>query len=82
MRITSSNLKPLKIKRPYTLHEEEYKEDCNRIQHALMEHGYYATISQCAELWQLNSEDMAAGWLFLPKTDKEIYEEVKRYIEN
>lgn len=81
MRMTSSNLRTIRVKRPFQPHYECYREDCNRIQAALMDHGYYATIEQCAEMWELNSEDMAAGWLKVPERGEDIIKEIKIYFE-
>jgi hypothetical protein len=81
MRLTSSNLKTIKVKNPYHQHKDIYKDDCNRIQAALMDHGYYATIEQCVELWELHSEEWAAGWLSVPQCGEDIFKEIKPYFE-
>lgn len=81
MRMASSNIKTIKIKNPYARNKDVYREDCNRIQAALMDHGYYATIDQCEELWELHSEDMAAGWLIVSERGEDIYKELKPYFE-
>jgi len=77
----SSNLKPVRIKKQYVRHRDAFAGDCNRIQQALMEHGYYATIDQCEELWEMYSEEYAAGWLILPEGNIHIFEYIKSYIE-
>jgi hypothetical protein len=46
-----------------------------------MEHGYYATIDQCEELWEMYSDEYAAGWLIFPEDNADIYEYIKDYIE-
>ena len=77
----SGNLKLVRIKKQFIRHKDAFVDDCNRIQQVLMEHGYYATIDQCEELWEMYSEEYAAGWLSLPEDSKDIYEYVKDYIE-
>jgi len=77
----SNNLKPVRIKKQFVRHRVEFADDCNKIQQALMEHGYYATIEQCEELWEMYSAEYAAGWLILPEDNKDIYQYIKDYIE-
>ncbi len=77
----SGNFKAIKVKNPFVKHVDQYREDCNRIQASLLDHGLFATIDQCCELWELVSEDMCAGWLGLPEKNEDIYQEVKKYIE-
>jgi hypothetical protein len=77
----SSNLKPVRIKKQYIRHKDEFADDCSRIQQVLMEHGYYATIDQCEELWEMYSDEYAAGWLIFPEDNADIYEYIKDYIE-
>ena len=77
----SGNFKSIRVKNPFTKHVDTYREDCNRIQSVLLDHGLYATLDQCCELWELASEDMCAGWLNLPEKNEDIYAEVKHYIE-
>jgi len=77
----SGNFKRIKVKNPFTKHVDLYREDCSRIQSVLLDHGLYATLEQCCELWELASEDMCAGWLGLPEKNEDIYVEIKHYIE-
>ena len=81
MKLSTSNIRPIRVKRPYVANVDEYREDCTRIQAVLQDHGYYATLEQCAELWEINSENYAAGWLVLPQQDIAIYDEIKSYFE-
>lgn len=81
MPMQTSNIRPIRVKRPYVAHVDEFREDCLRIQSVLQDHGYYATLEQCAELWEINSENYAAGWLILPQDGLAIYDEVKAYFE-
>lgn len=77
----TSNLKPLRIKNPYVRHKDAFADDCNKIQQVLIEHGYYATIDQCEQLWEMYSDEYAAGWLVLPEGNMQIYDCIKDYIE-
>lgn len=77
----TSNLKPVHIKKRFVRHKDTFADDCNRIQQVLMEHGYYATIDQCEELWEMYSDEYAAGWLVLPEINIQIYDCIKDYIE-
>lgn len=79
--LQASNFKAIKIKQPFPKHTEFYKNDCNRIQSVLLDYGYYATLEQCAELWELYSEDWAAGWLYLPENNEDLYKCIKPYFE-
>lgn len=49
-------------------------EDCKRIQKVLEQNNTEATLAECEELWIEWSSSLSAGWLFLPKTDDEIWE--------
>jgi len=71
-------LKTIKVKEE----ENDYTNDILRIQRVLIDKGYYAENSQCRRVWQLHSEEYAAGWLTLPKTDEEIYESVRPHFED
>jgi hypothetical protein len=71
--------KPVQIKKNFV--KNAYRADCERIQQALMEHGHYATIEQCQELWEMYSEAFAAGWLLLPEDNIGIYICIRDYIE-
>ena len=80
--ITSAGFKRIKIKYSYVRHTELFKEDCNRIHGILLDHGYFSTLDECAELWELySSEEYAAGWLSLPDKNEEVYECIKPYFE-
>lgn len=71
-------LKTIKVKEEFT----DYTNDVLRIQRVLIDKGYYAENSQCRRIWQLHSEEYAAGWLKLPKTDEEIYESIRPHFED
>ena len=83
MRMSTSNIKPLRIKMPQLDDwDKQRMHDYNRIQAALMDHGWYATTEQCKYLWNSYSEDhWCAGWIPLPDTDEELYSSIKEYIE-
>jgi hypothetical protein len=61
----------------------DHKEDVAKIQDALIDKGFYATNEQCAELWEIYSENIwAAGWLSMNNISKEeIYNLLKYYFE-
>lgn len=71
-------LKTIKVKEELC----DYTNDILRIQRVLIDKGYYAENSQCRRIWQLHSEEYAAGWLALPKTDEEIYESIRPHFED
>ena len=71
-------LKTIKVKE----YNQEFYNDSNRIQRVLIDKGYYADNSQCRRLWELVSEEYAASWLELPKTDQEIYESIRPHFED
>lgn len=80
----SSNIKPLKIKLP-PLDEWDRRKisEINRIQSAFMDHGWYASLEQCKELWTRYSDDTwCASWIALPEKNEEIYEALRTYIED
>jgi hypothetical protein len=59
-----------------------YPEDCHRIRRVLSNHGVEATIAEAEAVWSLHSEGMAAGWLFLPKNDDELWQILYTYVED
>lgn len=77
----TSNFKTIKVLDPYKSHAEIYRSDCEKIQAALLDHGYYASIEQCAKLWELYSEEYAAGWLVMSDKSQEIYDCIRPYFK-
>jgi len=71
-------LKTIKIKE----YNKDFHEDTMRIQRVLIDKGYFAENSQCRRLWELHSEEYAAGWLTLPNKDEEIYESIRPHFED
>jgi len=71
-------LKTIKVKEE----DSDNNSDILRIQRVLIDKGYYAENSQCRRIWQLHSEEYAAGWLILPNTDEEIYESIRPHFED
>ena len=59
--------------------EEEYKTDCLRIQRICAEHGECISLDDAYHLWDKHSEMFAAGWLFLPDNDEDVWEELKMH---
>ena len=58
---------------------EHYPEDVDRIVKVCHDKGYTITRRTAVEIWEEHSESMAAGWLFLPDSDIQIFEIVIRY---
>jgi hypothetical protein len=77
--LQGSNFKTIKVLDPYASHAKLYRSDCEKIQASLLDHGYYASIEQCAKLWELYSEEYAAGWLAMSEKGEEIYSCIKQY---
>ena len=70
-------LRTIKIKE----YNRDFHEDTLRIQRVLIDRGFYAENTQCRRLWELHSEEYAAGWLALPKSDDELYECIHPFFE-
>lgn len=56
-------------------------DDCRKIQNALANKGYEATIEQACELWKWYSDDWCATWLIVTNDDEEIFESVRPYFD-
>lgn len=50
------------------------EQDCARIVQVSLRHGFVLTLKQAEMIWEEYSEDYAAGWMTLPKTDEELWE--------
>jgi hypothetical protein len=74
-------MRTIKVKRRN--HHFENKKDIQKIQHALIDKGFYATEEQCVELWEAYSEyEWAASWLTVSDyNDDIIYNCLKPYFE-
>jgi hypothetical protein len=59
----------------------EYPEDCIRIAKVALDYGYYITPTEAEILWNEHSNSMAAGWLYLPKKDSDIWYDIRGYFE-
>lgn len=59
------------------------KEGSRHIQSILIDKGFYATLEQCVELWEMYSESsFASGWVdFGGYTTEEIYNSIKPFFE-
>jgi len=55
------------------LNRPEYRKDTERIVHVAFKHGVILTLKQAEMVWERYSDSMAAGWMDLPKTDKELW---------
>ena len=58
----------------------DYPEDCLRIRNVLFVHGYIASFTECEELWAEYSNDLCAGWIFLPEEDDDIWRILEDYV--
>ena len=58
----------------------EHVQDCRRIQKVLEEHHWVASLRECEQIWEHHSTIMAAGWLFLPEDDDELWAELQVYV--
>lgn len=52
--------------------ECDYPDDCHRIQSVASRLGHELSLSQAQSLWITHSEKSLAGWLYLPKNQKEL----------
>ena len=56
----------------------EYIIDIKRIVKVAADNGITLTLKQAEIVWEHVSESYSAGWLILPKTDKELWEYLNR----
>lgn len=61
--------------------DSSYREDIIRIQRVLLKHGWESTYKECSDLWENHSADVRAGWLLLPKSDEELWNELETLIK-
>lgn len=54
----------------------EYLEDIKRIVKVSADNGITLTLKQAEIAWEHVSESRSAGWLGLPETDKELWEQL------
>lgn len=54
--------------------------DLERIALVLAQQGYVSTPEQCQLLWEMYSDSLCAGWLFLPESDEDLFEAVRCFI--
>jgi len=69
------------LKRINVKDDREDYPDVDRIQRALLEHGYVCTNRQAVRLWERYSESMAAGWMRVPEDPNAIYGCVSPYFD-
>jgi hypothetical protein len=72
-------MRPIRLKKPPI----DYPDECSRLQDALINKGYYATVEQVDELWRMYSEDHhCAGWVTMGKmSNEELYKAVREYFD-
>jgi len=73
------SIKTIRVKKRQPFHLS----DCQKIQNGLIEKGYYATLDQCHEMWNLYSEDRwSVGWVSMTDYDNQsIFYALKDYFE-
>jgi hypothetical protein len=60
-------------------HLEIYKDDINSIRNVIREKTQVTvTPEEACEIWESYSKTKAAGWVFLPKTKEEIWQELNK----
>lgn len=57
--------------------EIDHHSDCHRIQEVLLRNGYTSTLKDCYDLWSDYSYSYAAGWLYLPEEDEELWNTIQ-----
>jgi hypothetical protein len=56
----------------------KYRDDCERIQTLLSQHGLMLTLQESESLWDEVSDSFAAGWMGLPLNDDDLLSMIKR----
>jgi len=59
----------------------EYPEDCKRICEVACYYGYIISPQEAGDIWAKESDMVAAGWLCLPDTDKDLWQCIRGYLE-
>ncbi len=70
------------MKKLYLPFEHRYRDDVERIHKILLDRGYDSTLEDCARLWDEYSDSMAAGWMILPDTDEEVFDQIRLEVED
>tara|TARA_R110000824_G_scaffold170694_2_gene348146 strand:+ start:926 stop:1150 length:225 start_codon:yes stop_codon:yes gene_type:complete len=47
----------------------DYLDDCKKIQAMIRKAGYEATLLECQDYWEWESDKFCAGWLFFDRCD-------------
>lgn len=55
------------------LDRPEYIEDTKRIVKVSFDNGVILSLKEAEDLWQEHSSGMAAGWLYLPNKDEDLW---------
>ena len=58
-----------------------YDSDCEIIVNVAQANGWSINKSEAHSIWSEHSDSMAAGWLFLPDNDNELYRDIAPYLE-
>ena len=64
-----------------TTFEHRHLDDVKRIQRVLLAHGYESDLESAADIWDEYSDSMAAGWMFLPPDDLELWWRISEIVE-
>lgn len=73
------NFRRIRVKRQ----KLQFLEDIQKIQHVLVDKGFFATYEECDELWRMHSEDhWCAGWVTMKDmSEQEIFDAVRPYFD-
>jgi len=61
--------------------DHRHLQDVLRLQRVMLENGYEADLLSAAQIWEDYSDDMCAGWIFLPDDDDELWQEIEWRVE-
>ena len=54
----------------------QYPQDVQRIMKVAFVHGVILTAYEASQAWSEHSDDYAAGWLFLPESDEDLWNQL------
>lgn len=63
-------------------HQQRHASDVERIQRVALSHGVLLGWMDAYSLWDNHSDSYAAGWLFLPDNDDELWNTIKYEIQD
>ena len=67
------------FKKPTQIHR--HHADVERLQRVMLQNGYEADYDDAANIWEEYSDSFAAGWLYLPKDDDELWEIIEDMVQ-